>query len=74
MTDLMKITRPSDIPKFDSAIDEFQRLLITVALDACQGHRGRTADALGIHRNSLTRLCAEHRIPKDYGLPKAGLS
>ena len=47
---------------FDDARREFERRFIAKALDACDGSLVRTASALGMHRNTLSRKIAEFRI------------
>lgn len=65
--ELMTITRPDQIPSIHAATEQFQRQLLEVALDVCQGNRCTAAGALGIHRNSLTRLCSQLGVPRGYG-------
>lgn len=40
----------------------FESRFIQHVLDAAEGHQGRTADQLGIHRNTLTRKIDEYRL------------
>jgi DNA-binding NtrC family response regulator len=47
---------------FEDARLEFERRFIVKALEACDGSLVRTASALGIHRNTLSRKIAEFRI------------
>jgi DNA-binding NtrC family response regulator len=48
--------------QFDDAVREFERRFITRVLGQCDGSLTKTACALGIHRNTLTRKM------KEYGL------
>ena len=40
---------------FDDAVHEFEKRFIARVLASCDGSLTKTADALGIHRNTLTR-------------------
>ncbi len=48
--------------RYDEAMAAFRKAFISVALRENNGNLSRTAPALGIHRNSLTRLCSELEI------------
>ncbi len=48
--------------RYNEAMAAFRKAFITVALRENNGNLSRTAPALGIHRNSLTRLCFELEI------------
>jgi DNA-binding NtrC family response regulator len=48
--------------RFDDAVKEFEKRFITRVLGQCDGSLTRTADALGMHRNTLTRKMAEYKI------------
>jgi DNA-binding NtrC family response regulator len=50
--------------QFDDAIREFEKRFITRVLGTCDGSLTRAADALGIHRNTLTRKMGEYKIKK----------
>ncbi len=43
---------------FDDAQREFERRFIERVVAHCDGNLGRAADALGMHRNTLTRKVA----------------
>ena len=45
---------------FEDAIHEFEKRFITRVLGQCEGSLCRTADVLGIHRNTLTRKMGEY--------------
>ena len=47
---------------FEDAVREFEKRFITRVLGACDGSLTKTADTLGIHRNTLSRKMAEHKI------------
>ena len=44
---------------FDDGRREFERRFISRVLDETQGHLSKTADRLGLHRNSLARKLTE---------------
>jgi DNA-binding NtrC family response regulator len=48
--------------QFDDAIHEFEKRFIARVLGCCDGSLTRTADTLGIHRNTLTRKMGEYKI------------
>jgi DNA-binding NtrC family response regulator len=50
--------------QFDDAIHEFEKKFITRVLGQCDGSLTKAADALGIHRNTLTRKMGEYKIKK----------
>jgi Fis family transcriptional regulator, factor for inversion stimulation protein len=50
--------------QFDDAVHEFEKRFIVRVLVACEGSLTRTADALGMHRNTLTRKMGEYKIKK----------
>jgi DNA-binding NtrC family response regulator len=50
--------------QFEDAIHEFEKRFITRVLGSCDGSLTRAADALGIHRNTLTRKMGEYKIKK----------
>lgn len=47
---------------FEDAQREFERRFITRVVTACDGNIGRAADALGMHRNTLTRKVTALKI------------
>ena len=48
--------------QFEDAIREFERRFIVRVLGSCEGSLTKTADTLGIHRNTLTRKMGEYKI------------
>ena len=50
--------------RFDDAVQEFEKRFIAQVLGHCEGSVGKTADTLGIHRNTLTRKMDAYRIKK----------
>jgi DNA-binding NtrC family response regulator len=50
--------------RFDDAVQEFEKRFILKVLANCDGSLTRTADALGIHRNTLTRKMEGHKIKR----------
>ena len=47
---------------FEDAVHEFEKRFIARVLDGCDGSLTKTADTLGIHRNTLTRKMGEYKI------------
>jgi DNA-binding NtrC family response regulator len=47
---------------FDDAQKEFERRFIARVVAHCDGNVGKAADALGMHRNTLTRKVTALRI------------
>ena len=52
---------------FDDAIREFEKRFIVRVLGKVEGNLSRTADTLGIHRNTLTRKMGQYKIKKRNG-------
>jgi DNA-binding NtrC family response regulator len=52
---------------FDDAVHEFEKRFITKVLGKQDGSLIKTACALGIHRNTLTRKMGEYRIKRGAG-------
>ena len=48
--------------QFEDAVQEFEKRFITRVLGQCAGSLTKTADALGMHRNTLTRKMGEYKI------------
>lgn len=48
--------------QFEDALCEFEKRFITRVLGRCDGSLTKAADALGIHRNTLTRKIGQHKI------------
>ena len=53
--------------QFDDALREFEKRFIMRVLAQCSGSLTRTADALGVHRNTLTRKMGEYKIKRRAG-------
>ena len=53
--------------QFEDAIHEFEKRFIARVLGCCDGSLTRTADTLGIHRNTLTRKMGEYKIKRRAG-------
>ena len=47
---------------FDDAVREFEKRFIARVLGSEDGSLTKTADKLGIHRNTLTRKMGEYRL------------
>lgn len=50
--------------QFDDAVHEFEKRFIARVLGGCDGSLVKTANALGIHRNTLTRKMGEYKIKR----------
>jgi DNA-binding NtrC family response regulator len=50
--------------QFEDAVVEFEKRFIARVLGSCEGSLTRTADTLGIHRNTLARKMGEYKIKK----------
>ena len=50
--------------RFDDAVREFEKRFIMKVLAHYEGSLVKTAEALKIHRNTLTRKMAEYKIKK----------
>ena len=50
--------------RFDDAIREFERRFISRVLADSDGKLSKAADVLGMHRNTLSRKIAEHRLKR----------
>jgi DNA-binding NtrC family response regulator len=50
--------------RFEDAVREFEKRFIGRVLGRCDGSLTKTADALGIHRNTLTRKMGAYKIKK----------
>ena len=53
--------------QFDDAVREFEKRFIAQMLKQCDGSLTKTADALGMHRNTLTRKMGEYKIKRRAG-------
>jgi DNA-binding NtrC family response regulator len=50
--------------QFDDAVREFEKRFISRVLGQCEGSLTKTACALGMHRNTLTRKMGEYKIQR----------
>ena len=50
--------------RFEDAVREFEKRFIVRVLGQSNSSLKKTADALGIHRNTLSRKMAEYKIRK----------
>ena len=53
--------------QFEDAVREFEKRFIARVLKQCDGSLTKTADALGMHRNTLTRKMGEYKIKRRAG-------
>ena len=53
--------------QFDDAVREFEKRFIARVLGSCEGSLTKTADTLGIHRNTLTRKMGKYRLKRRAG-------
>ena len=49
---------------FEDAVHEFEKRFIASVLSQCDGSLTRTSDALGMHRNTLTRKIETYKIKR----------
>jgi DNA-binding NtrC family response regulator len=49
---------------FEDAVREFEKRFISRVLGRCDGSLTRSADTLGIHRNTLTRKMGEYKLKR----------
>jgi DNA-binding protein Fis len=47
---------------FEEAVGEFEKKFIKRVLDRVKGNQSRAAQALGIHRNTLSRKIGEYKL------------
>jgi DNA-binding NtrC family response regulator len=52
---------------FEDAVRELEKRFIARMLGQCDGSLSKTADALGLHRNTLTRKMGEYKIKRRTG-------
>ncbi len=50
--------------RFDDAVREFEKRFITRTLTRADGSLTKAADALGIHRNTLSRKMGQYKIKR----------
>jgi DNA-binding NtrC family response regulator len=50
--------------QFEDAVREFEKRFIARVLARCKGNLTRAADALGVHRNTLTRKMLAYRLKR----------
>jgi DNA-binding NtrC family response regulator len=50
--------------RFEDAVREFEKRFIARVLGRCDGNLTRTAEELGVHRNTLTRKMLSYRIKR----------
>jgi len=53
--------------QFDDAVHEFEKRFIARVLGRCDGSLTKAADALGVHRNTLSRKIGEYKIKRRAG-------
>jgi DNA-binding NtrC family response regulator len=53
--------------RFEDAVREFEKRFIARVLGHCEGSLTKTADALGMHRNTLTRKMGEYKLKRRAG-------
>ena len=47
---------------FDEAVGEFEKRFIKRVLDRSNGNQSKAAEALGMHRNTLSRKMGEYKL------------
>ena len=53
--------------RFEDAVRELEKRFIARVLGRCDGSLTKTAGALGLHRNTLSRKIAEYKIKRRAG-------
>jgi DNA-binding NtrC family response regulator len=53
--------------QFEDAVHEFEKRFIVCVLGRCDGSLTKSADLLGMHRNTLTRKMGEYMIRRKAG-------
>ena len=53
--------------QFDDAVREFEKRFLARMLGQCDGSLSKSAEALGMHRNTLTRKMGEYKIKRRSG-------
>jgi DNA-binding NtrC family response regulator len=53
--------------QFDDAVREFEKRFIARVLNQCDGSLTKSACALGMHRNTLTRKMGEYKLKRRVG-------
>ncbi len=53
--------------RFEDAVREFEKRFIARVLGRCDGSLTKSADTLGMHRNTLSRKLAEHKLKRRAG-------
>jgi DNA-binding NtrC family response regulator len=53
--------------QFEDAVREFEKRFISRVLGRCDGSLTKTADELGIHRNTLTRKMGVYKLKRRAG-------
>lgn len=48
--------------RLDEAVDAFEKKFVQTALTQTKGNQCKAAEILGIHRNSLSRKIANHKL------------
>ena len=46
----------------EEAMDEFEKRFIQTVLSKTRGNQTKAAEALGVHRNTLNRKIAQHKL------------
>jgi DNA-binding NtrC family response regulator len=49
---------------FDDAVHEFEKRFISRILGRCDGSLTKSADTLGMHRNTLTRKMRQYKLKR----------
>jgi Fis family transcriptional regulator, factor for inversion stimulation protein len=54
--------------RYEDALREFEKRFIAQVIVKADGNLCKAADLLGIHRNTLSRKIAEHRIRRSWSI------
>ena len=58
------------LPSLEWATTHFLAQYLRLAMKRNGGHQQKAAAELGVHRNTLMRLCDQAGVPRRYGKPK----
>ncbi len=58
LEDLIAQMRGSGM-QYETAVSEFRKAFVSAALRANSGNMCKAAEAMGVHRNTLARICSE---------------
>lgn len=66
----LHVTFSEPLIDLERARRAFGRAYLEAVLIEAKGNARRAAEIAGVHRNTISRLCAEHRLPNGFGRRK----